>query len=134
MARGAGLSGGGASRFSFAGKGLRETATGIGILAARDPTPFVWARVGGDALDLGTALFAALAGRRSGRGLATLAAVGGIAALDLACAQTLSAVRERQTRPVPDYSKRSGFPKGIAQARGAARETRRIPEAVRSTS
>src|SRR4028118_2183053 len=34
--------------------GLREIATGVGILASRDPTPWIWGRVGGDALDLAT--------------------------------------------------------------------------------
>src|SRR5690349_11053551 len=33
--------------------GLREIATGIGILMSRDPTPFIWGRVLGDALDTG---------------------------------------------------------------------------------
>src|SRR3954470_11938944 len=34
--------------------GAREVATGIGILMAKDPTPWIWARVLGDAVDLGT--------------------------------------------------------------------------------
>src|SRR3954467_7772981 len=34
--------------------GLREIATGIGILMSKDPTPFIWGRVLGDALDIGT--------------------------------------------------------------------------------
>src|SRR5256885_2280475 len=34
--------------------GLREIATGIALLKARDPTPWLLARVGGDALDLAT--------------------------------------------------------------------------------
>src|SRR3954453_22135368 len=36
------------------GYGLREIASGVGILASRDPAPWVWSRVAGDALDLGT--------------------------------------------------------------------------------
>src|SRR5438552_2377733 len=34
--------------------GLREIATGIAILTAKDPTPWIWGRVAGDALDIGT--------------------------------------------------------------------------------
>ena len=34
--------------------GAREIMSGIGILAQQDPTPWIWARVGGDALDLAT--------------------------------------------------------------------------------
>src|SRR5687767_10214077 len=32
------------------GYGVREIATGIAILTAKDPTPWIWGRVGGDAL------------------------------------------------------------------------------------
>ena len=34
--------------------GVREVVNGIGILASDDPTPWVWGRVGGDALDIAT--------------------------------------------------------------------------------
>src|SRR5919112_5715207 len=34
--------------------GVREIATGIGVLASEDPTPWIWGRVAGDALDLAT--------------------------------------------------------------------------------
>jgi hypothetical protein len=34
--------------------GLRGLATGLAILNARDPAPWVWGRVAGDALDLAT--------------------------------------------------------------------------------
>ncbi len=32
--------------------GLREIATGVGILLADDPKPWIYGRIGGDALDL----------------------------------------------------------------------------------
>jgi len=32
--------------------GIREIAMGLGILAGRNPTPWIWGRVAGDALDL----------------------------------------------------------------------------------
>ena len=34
--------------------GVREIATGIGILSSNQPAPWIWGRVGGDALDLAT--------------------------------------------------------------------------------
>src|SRR5205085_11308412 len=34
--------------------GAREIATGAAILASHDPTPWMWGRVAGDALDIGT--------------------------------------------------------------------------------
>jgi hypothetical protein len=34
--------------------GAREILTGVGLLSQDDPVPWLWARVGGDALDLGT--------------------------------------------------------------------------------
>src|SRR3954453_10522626 len=34
--------------------GLREIACGVGILMSRNPAPFLWARVAGDALDIAT--------------------------------------------------------------------------------
>ena len=36
------------------GYGLREIATGVGILASNDPTPWIWGRVAGDGLDIAT--------------------------------------------------------------------------------
>lgn len=110
----------------FQAYGWREIATGIGILAAKDPTPWIWGRVGGDALDLAT-----LAGgfhdhnrRKDNVGLA-LAAVAGVTALDVYCATALSSDDGRQTRrpqPMRDYHDRSGLPRPPDQMRGAARD------------
>ncbi len=71
--------------------GLREIATGAAILASSDPTPWVWGRVGGDALDL-AALASALGSGNPKRGRVGVAigAIAGIAALDAFCAQRLS--------------------------------------------
>lgn len=71
--------------------GIRELASGVGILASARPTEWVWARVGGDAMDLAL-LGAALNGGRAQqeRVLAAGAAIAGIAALDLKCATALS--------------------------------------------
>ncbi len=71
--------------------GAREVASGVGILAAGDPAPGVWARVGGDALDLAL-LGAAARGSRRRRGVAVaVALVAGIAARDVWCAARLRA-------------------------------------------
>ena len=80
--------------------GAREIATGNGILALRDPTLGIWARVGGDAVDLatlGTALSSAKGKRdRLGAALGTVAA---ITAVDLFCARQLSEQRRAAATP-----------------------------------
>lgn len=71
--------------------GLREITAGVGILAQRRPVGWLWARVGGDLLDLAT-LMTALQKKpvdRTRVGIAT-AAVLGVTALDVICAQQLS--------------------------------------------
>jgi hypothetical protein len=68
--------------------GLREIASGIGVLAA--PRQGLWARVAGDAMDLAL-LASALGGRgnRRGRVLAAAAAVVTVGVLDYLCAREL---------------------------------------------
>jgi hypothetical protein len=114
--------------------GLRELMCGIGILASRDPKPFLWARVGGDALDLGT-LAAASSGRGAGRRTMMAAAnVACVTALDVyAASQTncaASAVKRRQS-PY-DYSERSGFARSPSAMRGAALADFEIPRDMRT--
>jgi hypothetical protein len=119
--------------------GMREIATGIGILASRDPTPWIWGRVAGDALDLAT-LSAGLDGsnrKRDNVGIAA-AAVAGVTALDLYCAQALSRESPHRLPPRRDYSNRSGLPRSPDEMRGAARRDgfeaprdMRAPEALR---
>jgi hypothetical protein len=120
--------------------GAREILTGVGILSQDDPTPWIWGRVGGDALDLGT-LAMGLGRDNPQRGNVGLAigAVAGVMALDLICAQALG--REREWEPVPiwDYSDRRGMPQPPEQMHGAARDFEvprdmRIPEALRPYS
>jgi hypothetical protein len=121
----------------IAGYGVREIATGIGILASKDPTPWIWGRVAGDALDLAT-LATALEGnnpKKENVGIA-MAAVLGATALDVYCAQTLSRESPHPLPPLQDYSDRSGFPRGVERAHGAASDFAvpsdfRTPEALR---
>ena len=77
--------------------GLRELASGVGILTQRTPATALWSRVGGDAMDLaclGAALFSPQAERA--RVLTAGAAVAGVTVLDVLCAQQLS--RGAETR------------------------------------
>ena len=84
--------------------GLREIATGVGLLRRRRPG-WLWARVGGDAMDLtllGTALLRPRTAR--GRAAAATAAVLGVTAFDVLGARRLgrdgAAEAGRQRRPV----------------------------------
>lgn len=71
--------------------GAREIASGLAILAQPDEPRWLWARVGGDALDLST-LGAAMGAKDTSRGrtLGAALAVVGVTALDVMCAQALS--------------------------------------------
>jgi len=72
--------------------GLREIACGVGILNSTRPTEWMWARVAGDALDLGTLGAAMVNGNGdSGRACVAAAAVAGVTLLDVICATQLSA-------------------------------------------
>lgn len=64
--------------------GLREIASGVGILSQRRPTGWLWSRVAGDAMDLAL-LGLAVASSNSRRSRVALvgAAVAGVAALDV---------------------------------------------------
>ena len=71
--------------------GLREIATGVGILSQRRPAGWLWGRVAGDAMDLsllGTAI--ASSGSQRGKVVAATAAVAGVTALDVMASRKLS--------------------------------------------
>ena len=70
--------------------GFREVVSGMGLVGARNRTPWIWSRVGGDALDA-AALITRLKGRnRQKRNVKlVLAAVGAITMLDLLYARSL---------------------------------------------
>lgn len=106
--------------------GLREIATGIGLLAATRRTPWMWGRVAGDALDIATLASAMRPGQRLGPAIG-LVAVAGVAAFDVASATALTARDRRRARPRVDYSDRSGFPRPASQMRGAARRDFQTP-------
>lgn len=105
--------------------GMREIASGLGLLRAPDPSPWVWARVGGDVLDAAT-LACGLRGdsRAMLRATGGLAAVAGVAALDVACARALAQPPQPEAR---DYSGRSGLAESPERMRGKAREDFETP-------
>jgi hypothetical protein len=117
--------------------GVREVVKGVGILASDDPTPWIWGRVAGDALDLAT-LGAGLHDdnpKKDNVGLAMLAVLG-VTALDFYTAKTLSSESPKPLPPQRDYSDRTGMPKPPEAMRGAATDFEvppdfRTPELLR---
>jgi hypothetical protein len=118
--------------------GAREIATGVAILSSHDPTPWIWGRLAGDALDLvtlGNAMQDADDDARDSLAL-TAVAVAGIAALDAACVYGLASDKRLGGGRSADYSDRRGFPRNPAAMRGAAGNVRipddmRFPKALR---
>jgi hypothetical protein len=100
--------------------GLREIGTGIGILNSKDPSPWLWGRVAGDALDVATVSAGLLTAGRPMRTLTSIAMLLGIAYIDLKVAEAAPPSRKLEKRPVRDYSARSGFPRPAAEMRGVA--------------
>ena len=127
LARALGMRGGSALLFLY---GLREIATGVGILKAKNQTPWLWGRVAGDALDLATLTAYSRPGNRLNTGIG-IAAVAGVTALDFTIASALSERDKRRARSWVDYSDRSGFPRGLDATRGPVRQVE-IQEAANS--
>ncbi len=103
--------------------GARELMSGVGALSD-NPTQALWSRVGGDALDLASLTYA-LQDRHNPKRqniYLALTAVGVLTAIDLWCARSLSRRHAYQGGVTPDYRHRSGFPGGLANARGGARD------------
>lgn len=107
------------------GYGLREIVTGAGILGTEDPTPWIWGRVGGDAVDIATVLPGLEQGNPNrGNALIALMALGSVTALDAVCARNLSQAPLRPSRRVRrDYGSRSGFPESPEAMRGRAADS-----------
>ena len=90
--------------------GVREIATGVGLLMAWKRGPWLWGRVAGDVLDIASA-----------ERPAAIMALAGVAALDVAAATAVTREENRPPRRRFDYSDRSGFPRSVEEMRGAAR-------------
>ncbi len=73
--------------------GVREIAAGVGIFAAQpNPKVWIWARAGGDALDLATLGTAFREGNpQQKNAFAAVVAVLGVTVLDMLCGQQLIA-------------------------------------------
>lgn len=81
--------------------GVREIATGIGILTQDDPAPWMRARVAGDALDLaGIAAGLMVPGADRRRIAVATAAIAGVTAADVYCSRALAEPGRRSTRHV----------------------------------
>jgi hypothetical protein len=117
--------------------GLREIATGIGLLVSADPRPWLWGRVLGDVLDVATlAVPAAGTGRRAANARRAIAAAAPIGAVDLATARAADAKAKARAGARFDYSGRIGMAQPAEAMRGAARDfmaprDMRQPEALR---
>lgn len=100
--------------------GAREIASGLLSLSVERKTG-LWSRVAGDWLDLATVLGAYRPSnpKRSNVGLA-LAMLVGVTVLDLVTAQTANARHARRRGVWRNYRDRSGYPQGLAKARGVA--------------
>jgi hypothetical protein len=108
--------------------GMREIGAGIMTLSP-DKGLGLQSRVAGDALDIAT-LLPALRGdnpKRDNVAIA-LAMVVGVTLLDIAGAKGVNNAQRRSDRPARTYRDRSGYPKGLEQARGAARDFRTPPD------
>ena len=105
------------------GYGLREIATGVGLLLAKNPKPWLWARVAGDVLDVATVAGTANTNRPKRLGGSALALLS-VGALDLYAAMMAKPKLGSPARTYKDsgrdYSKRSGFPQSPDQMRGKA--------------
>ena len=70
--------------------GLREIAAGVGLLTQRKRSPWLWARVAGDALDVAALIAALTASRKRGLVAAALASVAAVTVADVVCAGQLT--------------------------------------------
>jgi hypothetical protein len=111
--------------------GVREIGAGIMTLSP-DKGLGLQSRVAGDSLDIAT-LLAGLRADNPKRDnvMIALAMVLGVTLLDIAGAQGVRTSQRRSDRPQRTYRDRSGFPKGLERARGAARDFR-TPRDMRS--
>jgi hypothetical protein len=101
--------------------GVREIGSGL-LSLSLEKDAGLWSRVAGDGLDIATVLGALRPGnpKRSNVGL-VLVTLLGITVLDIVAAQGIAARHKRRRGNFRDYRDRSGFPQGVAKARGMAR-------------
>ncbi|MGJ4952084.1 hypothetical protein [Bradyrhizobium sp. HKCCYLS20291] len=100
--------------------GVRELLAGVMTLSV-EKRAGLWSRVAGDGLDMVTLLGEVRPSNpRAGTVMAALVMVGGLTVLDYLAAQDVAAQHDPKRGRKRLYSDRSGFPKGITAAKGAA--------------
>lgn len=100
--------------------GAREIVSGFGILASRDPAPWLWGRLFGDVMDVATLRFGKKDKSKADNVTVAVAALLGVALLDLVLAASVSGRKQIIRSARPNYRGRIGFPGGTSKARGAA--------------
>lgn len=113
--------------------GARELASAVPTLSIDKPIGLA-ARIGGDALDLGTLATALRRNNPKRRNAAIATAmVAGITLLDLVAYAGVKAAHRRDPGSADrDYSDRSGLPRGAQASRGLARKDFDIPPDYRA--
>jgi hypothetical protein len=108
--------------------GAREISSGVLSLSTEKHLG-LWSRVGGDGIDLATLLTALRDDNPKKQNVATaIAMVAGVTLLDVMAAQGTTAGHSRTSGDRNMYRNRSGFPGGLAAARGAAKEFQAPPQ------
>ena len=108
--------------------GVREISSGMLSLSTERQLG-LWSRVGGDGIDIATLLAAYRDDNPKKQNVTTaLAMVAGITLLDVMAAQGITADHRRTLGDRNAYRDRSGFPRGLETARGAAREFQTPPD------
>src|SRR4051794_6804335 len=102
--------------------GMREIGAGVMCLSTEKPLG-LWSRVAGDGLDMATLLPGLRSDNPKRDNVAVaLATVAAITLLDIAAAQGTTVRHRRSRGHYRLYLDRSGFPKGLQAARGAAKD------------
>jgi hypothetical protein len=102
--------------------GAREIGSGV-LSLSTERSLGLWSRVGGDGIDIATLLTALRDDNPKKENVTTaLAMVAGITLLDVMAAQGTTARHSRTSGDRNIYRNRTGFPGGLAAARGAAKE------------
>src|SRR5690349_14311617 len=111
--------------------GVREVSSGLLSLSVEKQAG-LWSRVAGDGIDLVTLVTALRSNnpKRDNVGLA-LVMVLGMTLIDMLGAGSTSVRHSRTRGSVRDYRNRSGFPQGVEEARGMARDFK-VPADMRA--
>jgi hypothetical protein len=111
--------------------GAREIASGMTTLSTEKETG-LWSRLAGDALDLAVLARGMTPHNPQSRNVKwAMLTVAGVTALDLLTATAVTA-RKRRASTVASYADRSGFPKGLKQARRQQLSARRTASGART--